>query len=99
MEEILALRHELAQTAASKTTPLNFLADEMAENPQQVRRILPIWLRARHQQGRHGELFSSLSVLAWMSVRENKTLVLHTSVTNSCKLYLGKQLPTVCLKW
>ncbi len=47
MEEILALRHELAQLLGFESYAFKSLATKMAENPQQVLDFLLIWQNAR----------------------------------------------------
>lgn len=111
MEEILALRHELAQLLGFENYAFKSLATKMAENPQQVLDFLTDLAKRARPQGEKSwhncaplpkPNLASMSCSRGISrtTAKNKNSTSTASVTNSCVRTSRKtKRLTVCLKW
>lgn len=111
MEEILALRHELAQLLGFESYAFKSLATKMAENPQQVLDFLTDLAKRARPQGRKSWLncaplrkrnlaLMSFSRGTSLTTARNKNSTSTASATSSFVLISRRTKPlTVCLKW
>lgn len=111
MEEILALRHELAQLLGFENYAFKSLATKMAENPQQVLDFLTDLANARVHKAKKSwrncvplpkPNLASMSCSRGISLTtaKNKNSTSTASVTNSCVRTSRKtKRLTACLKW
>ena len=110
MEEILALRHELAQLLGFENYAFKSLATKMAENPQQVLDFLTDLAKRARPQGEKSWRNCAFAKaefgvdelqpwdIAYYSEKQNSTST--ASVTNSCVRTSRKtKRLTACLKW
>lgn len=102
MEEILALRHELAQLLGFESYAFKSLATKMAENPQQVLDFLTDLAKRARPQGRKSWLscapsrkrnlvLMSCSRGISLTTARNKNSTSTASATSSCAIFPGKQ--------
>lgn len=111
MEEILTLRHELAQLLGFENYAFKSLATKMAENPQQVLDFLTDLAKRARPQGEK-ELaqlrafakaeFGVDELQPWdiAYYSENKNSIFIASATNNCvRTFRKTKRLTACLKW